>query len=291
MDRLLLKYFRTQRVLLPALVLAWCIPVHPAAIPYGLTVVAQTGDTIDGKELIGFQLPSIGPNSPAISAGGEVAFYAIYKEGGFFGEGIFTPACLLKTGDGTPTALVGRNGISIDGHTLIYVGPPATNARGTVAFQGWLSKPGETAILTPATVIVKTGDTISGKKLTDLFFAPALNASDTVAFVGVFSDGIGIFTQKSLLVQVGDVIGGQKLTSLGLPVINDAGIVAYTATTSGGMGVFTQSSLIAKTGDAVRGKTVVNLGPPAINSSGEVAFVAMFSDSSSAVILARPAGR
>jgi hypothetical protein len=100
-------------------------------------------------------------------------------------------------------------------------------------------------------VLVKAGDTICGKTLNDLFFGPALNSGGTVAFMGVFSGGTGIFTQNALLVQAGDTIGGQTLTSFGYPVINDSGIVAFYATYPGGAGIFTQTSLIAKTGDTI----------------------------------------
>ena len=106
--------------------------------------------------------------------------------------------------------------------------------------------------------------------------------------MGVFSGGTGVFTQNALLVQAGDTIGGQTLTSFGYPVINDSGVVAFFATYPGGAGIFTQTSLIAKTGDTICGRTLIGLGQPAINSGGAVAFAALFSDRSSAVILARP---
>ena len=138
-------------------------------------------------------------------------------------------------------------------------------------------------------MLVKVGDTIGGKTLTDLFFGPALNSSGTVAFMGVFSGGTGVFTQNALLVQAGDTIGGQTLTSFGYPVINDSGMVAFFATYLRWAGIFTQTSLIAKTGDTIRGRTLIGLGQPAINSGGAVAFTALFSDRSSAVIVARPA--
>jgi len=332
-------------------------------------VVAKAGDTIDGKTLTGFKLPSLEANSPAINSSSNVVFYATYSEGAFVGEGIFTAKSpVLKTGDAvggrtlegisfvpalndggmvtvrglftsgasailtpttvlvkdgdriggktltglgepainnngkvtfighflggtgifTPTALIAKAGDLIDGQTVASFGRPAINDRGTIAFQSWFLGGTESAILTPTHVLVKTGDTIGGKTLTDLFFASALNSSDTVAFTGVFPSGMGIFTQKTLLVQVGERISGQTLTGFGYPVINDSGIVAFFGTYSGGMGIFTQTSLIVKTGDTICGKTVIGLGQPAINGSGEIAFAAFFSDRSSAIVLAQP---
>jgi hypothetical protein len=88
-------------------------------------------------------------------------------------------------------------------------------------------------------------------------------------------------------VQAGDKIGGQTLTSFGYPVISD-GVVAFFATYSGGEGIFTQRTLVAKTGDTIGGRTLVGVGQPAISQSGTVAFAALFSDRSSAIVLAKP---
>jgi hypothetical protein len=356
-------------LLLAAIAVAGSVPLPAAPIDYTFTVAAKTGDIISGKTLTGFKQPSFGPNSPAVNAGGRVAFYATYSEGAFVGEGIFTPdAIVIKNGDSvtghtvdgisfvpalndrgtvvvrgllssqesailastilaktgdmiggqtltsfglpainndgtvafvgsslsgngifTQTGVVAKSGESIEGLTLASFGPPAINDRGMIAFQSWLSGKTATAIFTPTAVLVKVGDTIGGKTLTDLFFAPTLNSSGTVAFMGAFSGGTGVFTQNALLEQTGDTVGGRKLTSFGSPVINDRGLVAFFATYPGGSGIFTQTSLIAKTGDTICGKTLIGLGQPAINSSGAVAFTAWFSDRSSAVILARPA--
>jgi len=351
------------------LALVLSVPALAAPIGYNLTVVAKTGDRIDGKTLTGFRLPSFGANAPAINARGGVAFYATYAEGAFVGEGIFTPASLvLNTGepvgnqtldgisfvpavndDGTivvrgllssqalailsskaplaengitiggetltsfglpainnkgtvafegsfsggtgiftQKALLAKSGESIAGQPIASFGPPAINDRETVAFQAWFSGRIATAILTPTAVLVKTGDTIGGKTLTDLYFGGALNSSDAVAFVGTFSGGTGVFTQQALLVQAGDAIGGVTLTSFGSPVINDSGIVAFLGSYAGGSGIFTQNSAIAKTGDTICGRTAIGLGQPAINRRGDVAFTASFSDGSSAIILARP---
>jgi hypothetical protein len=229
-----------------------------------------------GASTIGGQIATeVGP--PAINNNGTVAFVGSFSSG----TGIFIQTAKEAT-------LLAKTGEAVAGVTMASFGPPAINDRGTVAFQGWFLGWKATAIVTPTTVLVKAGDTIDGKTLTDLFFGPALNSSDTVAFVGAFTGGTGIFTQKALLVRSGDTVGGQKLTSFGLPVIDDRGTAAFLATYPGGAGIFTQSTLIAKTGDTVCGKTLAGAGPPAINRGGEVAFSAWFSDGSSAIMLARP---
>jgi hypothetical protein len=230
--------------------------------------LTRIGNTIGGLTLMDFA-------SPAINNGGTVAFVGSFSGG----TGIFTQ-----------TALLARSGVSIGGVTPANFGPPAVNDRGTVAFQAWLSEPGATAILTPTAVIVKTGDTIDGKTLTDLFFGPALNSSGTVAFVGAFPGGTGVFNQRAMLLRSGDTIGGKTLTSFGLPMIDDCGTVAFFGTYPGGEGIFTQSSVIAKIGDQVGDKTLTGLGQPAMNNGGAVAFAAQFSDGSSGIVVARPPG-
>jgi hypothetical protein len=229
-------------------------------------LLAGTGSTIGGQTLT-----EVG--SPAINNNGTVAFAGAFSGG----TGIFTPKALLA-----------KSGATVGGVTMDIFGPPAINDRGTVAFQTWRSGRRKTAILTPTTVLVNTGDTIDGKTLTDLLFGSALNSSDTVAFVGAFQGGMGIFTQKALLIQSGDTVGGQKLTGFGLPAMDDSGTVAFLGAYAGGIGVFTQSALIAKTGDTLSGKILTRLGPPAINRVGEMAFAAWFSDGSSAIVVARP---
>jgi hypothetical protein len=236
------------------------------AILTSTTILTQNGNTIGGQTLTGLSLP-------AINNKGTVAFLGSFSGG----TGIFTQ-----------TALLAKSGELIDGQPVASFGLPAINDRGTVAFQAWFSGRISTAILTPTAVLVKTGDTIGGKTLTDLFFGPALNSGDTVAFMGVFPGGTGIFTHKALLVQAGDTIGGRTLTSFGNPVINDRGVVAFFGIYPGGEGIFTQNSLIAKTGDTICGRTLLGVGQPVINSGGDVAFAGLFSDGSSAIILARP---
>jgi hypothetical protein len=132
-------------------------------------------------------------------------------------------------------------------------------------------------------IVVKTGDTIGGKTLTD-FRNPAINDSGTIVFAGSFAGGIGIFTQSALLAKTGDTIGGKTLTDfphlpgelIGIePAINDSGVVAFLGSFAGGDGIFTQSALLAKTGDTIDGKALTHLlSRPAINDSGVVPFLA-----------------
>ena len=101
------KAMQVRWGLFAAIALAGSVPLPAAPIAYTFTVVAKKGDIISGKTLTGFNQPSFGPNSPAINAGGNIAFYATYSEGAFVGEGIFTSAFLVL-----------KNGDSVSGHTV-----------------------------------------------------------------------------------------------------------------------------------------------------------------------------
>lgn len=266
------KLRQARWALLPVVALALGVPgraVPHSAFPiaYTLAVIAKTGDTISGKTLTGFKLPSFGANAPAINGSGNVAFYATYLQGGLVGEGIFTPTSLvLKTGDVV-------TGQALEGISFV----PALNDSGNVAVRGLLSSE-SLAILTSTTVLAKSGAVIGGQTLTNVG-SPAINNEGTVAFVGSFSTGTGVFTQTALLARTGESIAGQTAVAFGPPAINDRGTVAFQSWLSGrtATAILTPDAVLVKTGDRLGGKTLTDLFfGGALNSSGTVAFVGSF---------------
>jgi len=260
-------WVKTRTVLFLVLALLSSSAVNTAPIGYNVTVVARTGDIISGKTLTAFKLPSLGPNALAIDSGGGVAFYATYSEADGVGEGIFTPTSLvLKTGDVV-------NGRTLEGLSFV----PALNDTGTVAVRGFLNS--QSAIFTSRMLLAGSGDTIGGRKLTDVGF-PAINNNGTVAFLASCSGGTGVFTHKALLAKSGDTIGGQTLSTFGTPAINNRGTVAFQGWFSRGSAtaVLTPSSVLVKTGDTIAGKTLTDLlFGSALNSSDAIAFFGTFS--------------
>jgi hypothetical protein len=231
-------------------------------------MAGKTGDTIRGKTLTGFKLPSSGPNASAINASENVAFHATYSQGDLVGEGIFTAtSSVLKSGDVV-------SGQPVEGISFV----PALNDRGAVAVRCLFSSQ-QSAILTSSALIAKPGDTIGGQILTSVGL-PAINNNGTVAFVGSFSTGTGVFTQKALLARSDDLVAGKTPTSFGPPAINDRGTVAFQSWFSGktATAIVTPTGLLVKTGDTIAGKTLIDLFfGPTLNSSGVVAFVGVFS--------------
>ena len=99
------------------------------AIPYDLTLLVKTGDTIDGKTI-----EVLGP-VPSLNDNGNVAFFGSFSGG----SGIFTQNSLLAATEDT-----------IDGKTiasLARTGFAALNNNGDVAF--WGSFIGGAGIFTP----------------------------------------------------------------------------------------------------------------------------------------------
>jgi hypothetical protein len=170
---------------------------------------------ISGETLTGFHPLSMGAKAPSIDSDGRVAFYATYSEGDFVGEGVFTPASLiLKTGD------------FVDGETLDGISlDPVLNDGGMVVVRGLLG-PQTYAMVMARTSLARIGHTIGGLTLTD-FASPAINNRGTVAFMGSFASGTGIFTQTALLAKSGEVIGRVTPACFGPPAINDRGTVAF----------------------------------------------------------------
>jgi hypothetical protein len=250
-----------------ALVLILSCPSSAAAGGYDLAVSVKTGDVISGKTLTGFHPPSLGANTPAVNCRGGMAFYATYSEGALAGEGIFTPASLvLKTGD------------VVEGQTLDGVSLDAVlNDGGTFVVRGFGG--GETvAMVISRSSCARIGKTIGGLTLTD-FASPAINNGGTVAFLGSFSGGTGIFTPQAVLAKSGEPIGGVIPASFGPPAVNDRGMVAFQSwlSKSGATAILTPTAVLVKTGDTIGGKTLTDLlFGPALNSSGTVAFTGTF---------------
>jgi hypothetical protein len=258
---------RPLNALFLALALLLSYRATASARDYDIAIVAKTGDIIDGRTLTGFHLSSIGANSPAIDSKGRVVFYATYSEGTLVGDAVFTPSSLVvKTGDVV-------NGRTLDGISF----DPVMNDGGMVVVRGLLGSQTFAMVISGAS-LTRIGSTIGGLTLTD-FASPAINSAGTVAFLGSFSGGTGIFSQTALLAKSGASIGGLTLTSLGPPAINDRGTVAFQSWLSapGATAVLTPTAVLVKTGDTIGGKKLTDLiFGRALNSSGTVAFVGVF---------------
>jgi len=81
------------------------------------SLIAGTGDVIDGKTLTGMAISSLNDN-------GDVVFRGVFLGG----NGVFTP-----------TSLIAGTGDVIDGKTLTSTRSPSLNDNGDVVFQGFFT--------------------------------------------------------------------------------------------------------------------------------------------------------
>jgi hypothetical protein len=235
--------------------------------------IVETGDRIDGKVLTN-------PGPARLSDSGVLAFLSEFSGG----RGIFNRSDVIA-----------QTGESVDGKVLTQVGfAPAVNNRGTVAVLGLYDE--SSGIFTARSgFLVKTGDVIGGKILTRVTLASINNQND-LAFIGFFNGGSGIFKRSGMLAQSGSTIAGKRVGGFGMVAMNDRAVVAFTSLpdyTSPDCrlcnGVFTPSSVVAYTGDVIGGKTLSAVGHDlAINDADEIVFAAVFTDGSTAIVLAQP---
>jgi hypothetical protein len=128
-------------------------------------------------------------------------------------------------------------------------------------------------------LLVKPGDSISGKVLTEVFPPGSISNGGAVAFTACYFGGCGVFTQDRLVAASGDVIDGKTIFIFpGGPAINNSGEVAFLAAMPpAGTGIFLKhgpkAKLVAATGDVIGGKIISALfGTLVLNNSGTVAF-------------------
>jgi hypothetical protein len=169
------------------------------------------------------------------------------------------PSTLAQSHSDYTLSVVARTGDAVENHRLSYLGSPAINNRGQIAFTARLADLPEpacpwvagtalcnSAIVTGTHILRRTGDTIEKQTLSWIADPIALNDSGTIAFAAgtKASDsrpGLGqhaIFTQNDLVVQPGDNIEGCTIAEVGSsektvldprPAIDQQGTVFFSA--------------------------------------------------------------
>jgi len=90
-------------------------------------------------------------------------------------------------------------------------------------------------------IVVKTGDTISGLTLTNVV-CPVINDRGTIAFMGSFTGGSGIFTPSRVVAKTGDTISGLTLSLVSGPAINNRGTIVFFGFFSGGLSAIVRAA-------------------------------------------------
>ncbi|MCH8047970.1 MAG: hypothetical protein IID44_30105 [Planctomycetes bacterium] len=246
------------------------------------------GDVIDGEEISVIQDP------PAINDAGTIVIKA--RPGP------------VKLSINSPSEIIVKHGILLDGFTVDSFSEPRINNAGDAVFRGSLEEllPGPSiAALSPDGVLLKTGDLIEDLTVEIVRTVSAVtDAGDvlvSVSSTGIDGEGVVfIGTQDQILFRTGDIVADIQVSRItGNPVLNNRGQLAFlgfvdapgeTGYFPGMRGsLFASGALVISEGDILKGKVIRELHPEFdMNEHGDVAFKVMFTDFSHAVVLATP---
>jgi len=239
-------------------------------------LIARPGQVIDGKTLSIVQIA-------ALNDSGKIVFLGLFSSA----EAIVAEShIVIQAGD------------VIAGKTVsTFIQSIALNDAGTIAFVDAINN----IVFTQHAVVAKAGDVIQGKTLDRMGSVSIANGGGVngkhgdpgeVFFTASYDGGVGvgIFTSSRLLVHSGQVIDGQTLQSFS-PKVNKRGDLIFNAGfASGLLGLCTPTTIVGIPGDVIGGKTVTAVKGGDINERGQIVFSVVFSDFSTAIVLATPVG-
>ena len=188
--------------------------VYSAAIdPPGLgvfigaaTLVVETGDTVDGRTLMGVHAPSINDD-------GAVAYVGTFAGG----SGVFID----------DTTLVAKVGDTVDGKVLEGLGDTVLNDAYSVAYWGSFDTSGSGVFIDDSTLVAGAGETVAGRTLTSVGPFFSYNNIGSTAFIGEFAGGEGVFIDDRLVLSTGESVGGNTVEGIDWPSLNDRGDMAF----------------------------------------------------------------
>lgn len=155
--------------------------------------------------------------------------------------------------------LFAQNGDTISGlpNVVVTNGKPSIDDAGDVVYDGQYS--GGSAIFKNHSLVVKSGDIVSGKTLIGVNRS-TVSGNGSIAYLGSWSGGSGIFVNGSLVVQAGQTIAGKTVTSFGGVSLNDYGNISWVGFYSGGSAIFENNALVHAAGDIVDGRMLTSSG-------------------------------
>jgi hypothetical protein len=221
----------------------------------GLLDPAAGGGVFAGSGFVG---------TPAAAGTGYVAFRSLVANGST-SEQIIRARMTFGARETIAIASIGKNAPTGLGTYTSFIGNPAVNASGDVAFVATLTDaddlPDDPDLPAPAALFVYEAAT---ETITARVLARENSPAGPVAFVESFD------------------ASGEVVETTRTPALNDAGDIAFTAATrvdpdTEGGAVFWLPAIgglqvVSKTGDALTGSTFTGYGPPAVNTAGAIAF-------------------
>ena len=227
--------------------------------PYSVEIVAQAGDVIDGRTIVGFSGEQL---SVKINNSGEVAFFADFSSGFFVNLGLLTQ-----------NRFIAGAGKVIDGRATFFGSEPYLdmNNQGDVVYQAVWDF--ETGIFVNETLLVQAGVTvIDGYTVSNLSGSPGINDAGTVLFNANTLEFAGVFTLSEVVIRNGQSFDGFTIRNAG-GIPNNAGKVAFGANFKEfeGLAIATFSDgILVKEGDAIDDVTIDRIRHVGFTDAGEL---------------------
>ena len=243
------------------IVVAVVFAVHSSARAgaFSLEIIAQAGDVIDGRTIIGFSGEQL---SVKINNNGEVAFFADFSSGFFVDLGLLTQ-----------NRFIAGAGKVIDGRALGFGSEPYLdmNHLGDVTYQAdWNDGRG---IFVNETLLVQADVTvIDGHTVRSLSKSPKINDTGTVLFSADTLEFSGVFTQSELLIRTGQSFEGLTISGAG-GLQNNAGHVVFGVSFReiAERVLFTfDDGILVKVGDVIDGLTVRKIRWTGLTDAGQL---------------------
>ena len=233
--------------------------------PYSLEIIAQAGDVIDGRTIIGFSGEEL---TLAINNSGEVAFFANVASAEGSGLSLMTQ-----------NRFIAGAGKVIDGRVLRFGSEPSLdmNNLGDVAYRPTFTDlrtgEGGRGIYVNETLLVEADvSVIDGHAVTNLVGSPTINDAGRVVFGAQTSELDGIFTPSELLIREGQSFAGFTIHAVG-GIKNNAGKLAFGMVFEefDGLAIATLSDgILVKEGDAIDGVTIDRIRDVRFTNAGEL---------------------
>ena len=168
--------------------------------------LVRLGDTVNGEFLMEFGGPTQLDNN------GDAAVVFAIDDDFSVGTGIFL----------SPSKVVAKSSGLIAGTPVGQIGAAALSRNGRLAFQGGGRLFTRSRVIDTSLIDNESSVTVGLQSL-------SVNDAGTVAFVGLTTAGIGIFTQDHKVAAPPDLIGGKAISNVSDPAIDNLDEIAFRA--------------------------------------------------------------
>lgn len=237
-----------------ALMLLLAIPVRIQGVEYRFEIIAQPGDVIEGRTIIG---SSNEFNPVDINNHREVAFFSRVEWDGVEGFGVMTQDRFLAGA-----------GKEVDG-VIPFIDDESAwleiNDAGTVVYTADIPGIRSSSVFANDNVVYKTGDVVDGETLFGISPIPTINNHGDIVIVASLAGSRAVIRNDEIVVRGGrDLIGGFELDDLFWPRVSETGQTVFFTflrdePIETGLAVATPDEIIVTTGGVFDGEDIINI--------------------------------